>query len=359
MSRLVTGGKGFKYNKTWKRNMLAQNDFQSAGSMKEVRIEQLPSFSAVVEWESEFATFTGDCAYYHHAHGMVQQDAISPRSIDAQTTLATAMAESDRLIDDAILRDHRLAKRAQWVRSDDGLFADAGLCAMGDDSPCFAQSRNALRDQAAAAEPVHVVISTDSSTSASLAAIIATIRLVQQFRPVRVTWQGAWLHETEDYGYVLLAPLIDNDMDFSRLSFVVSSLARDYASFAALTHCTRRDKLRIDAIGRHANRSFVDDTLFVGKEGIEPTAEEVGNTACSWLGWDSPYYEAYDRKQAAEGALQHAPEPSKPYEPEPDTRSDAEKARAAKKERAQWDKWSSEAARKARREARERLGNIR
>ena len=59
-------------------------------------------------------------------------------------------------------------------------------------------------------EPLRIVISTDDNKvpEGTAAAFIATARLVQQFIPLEIWWQGAWLNATRTKGFVFHVPLV-------------------------------------------------------------------------------------------------------------------------------------------------------
>ena len=73
--------------------------------------------------------------------------------------------------------------------------------------------RRTLADSATT-DPLRVVISTDSRhvSRSNAVAFIAAAKLAQQFRPLELWWQGAWLFEEgkkeADNGHVFLVPLI-------------------------------------------------------------------------------------------------------------------------------------------------------
>jgi hypothetical protein len=242
--------------------------------------------------------------------------------------VASALEASNALIDSALALDTRLARRARWVRSDDGIFADAGLVASGDDSPCYDMSRAKIREYEAAGTPVNVVVSTDGSP-ANLEAFIAVARIVQQFRPLNVWWQGAWLTENSRAGVVFLAPLIQGDMDFARVQFVLSSRYRDHLSFYVMeTQLLIRMRYHgnIRAIGHHAEWSFLpgdEDAVFVDKGGIQPTPEGIAASAARWLGWASHIEEQYRQYGDACAALQRMPDTTERAEMPPDSAADA------------------------------------
>lgn len=285
-----------------------------AGGLRELRKRTLASMTELLKCETEEYRFKGSRGgRFADVHRHIQRCAVSGGSPAA---LKTALSESDTLIAQAIALDPRLARRSEWTRGEDGIFADAGLVASGDDSPCYDMTRAKLRDFAAAGEPVNVVVSTDAATPTSLAAFIATVRMVQQFRPVNVWWQGAWLNtDGGDYGYVFFAPLVTNDMDYSRVQYVLADGSRDWLSFAVLmVHARIRDGVgNLQEIGRHAERSYMDGARFVDKDGIKPDPRQVAATAARWLGWDSLYTLEYRADTDGKSALQTVPPETRPY----------------------------------------------
>jgi hypothetical protein len=303
-----------KVNRVWAHNLQALGgQTETVSDMSELKAVTIPSMTAAIECEQRWHRFTGSRPNMRDTIDHVKRHALT----GDERQLKQAISDSETMIADALAAEPRLAKRPQWVRSDDGIFADAGLVASGDDSPCFDMSRSKLREYEAAGEPVNVVISTDSGdpSPGALAAFIATVRLVQQFRPVNVWWQGAWLDDTgRDVGYVFFSPLVQNDMDFSRVQYALSDYTRDHLSFAVLyCHAVMGDKMRIRGMGRHAERSFMDGAAFVGKDGIRPTGDQIALHACKWLGWSAPWEEEYLQTKSQSSALQELPREYAPY----------------------------------------------
>jgi hypothetical protein len=281
-----------------------------SSTMTRVCLTTLGSMVEAVAMQDATARFQSRGGRYAEINATIKRTAISGEP----GKLKTAMETSDSLIDAAIAHDQRLARRPQWTRGDDGIWADAGLVASGDDSPCFGMTRQAFRDTAASGDPVNIVISTDSSDPASLAAFIAAVRIVQQFRPVNVWWQGAWLADDgRNAGYVFLAPLVQNDMDFSRVQFVIESGHRDSLSFGVLHDvAVVRDRMRILGLGRQAEYSYMPDAHFVNHKGVRETPDAIARAAAMWLGWESVGYLEYEREQASRAALQRIPDPPAP-----------------------------------------------
>lgn len=352
MARLGT----CKANAKWTANIraLCENGRATkASELSSVRVETLDSMADVRRLDSERFAFCGKSARLRDYHERVQA-----RCIEGDRAAAdNALDQSNALIDNAIALDSRLARRPCWERSEDGVFADAGLVASGDDSPCFDMRRRSLRDAAACGEPVNVVISTDSSTPANLAAVIATIRIVQQFRPVHVWWQGAWLADDgRDVGYVFLAPLVQGDMDYARLAYVIGDYTRDSASFSALHQLAYvRDRVSPQGLGRPADRAYlydVPDVRYVSRDGIAADAETIAETACRWLGIDTLWTVQYREHAQQTAAVQEIP---REYH---DTRTAAQRAADEKRSREYWEQRDREDAEKRRQAAASRLATI-
>ncbi|HOO88149.1 MAG TPA: hypothetical protein PK442_10630, partial [Synergistales bacterium] len=200
-------------------------------------------------------------------------------------------------------------------------------------------------------DPVIVVVSTDSNEPSewSAAAFIATVRIAQQFRPVHVWWQGAWLDDHgRERGYVFHAPLVTNDMDYSRLDYVLADDTRDNLSFGVLYSIAKiGDKVgRLQGMGRRADRAYMSGAKFVDHNGIRPKPEQIASHACRWLGMATPWAMEYATDQMAESALQEIPDRT-PYV---DTRTEREKAR----ERREFREWDRRQERQTAERARER-----
>lgn len=230
--------------------------------------------------------------------------------------LATALADSDALIADALAADPRLARRSQWVRGEEGELVCPALLSQGDDSPCFYR-RRALVGQPNGAEPVKIVISTDSHEirPRTAAAFIATCRLVQQYRPLEVYWQGSWLGAGRTTGWVFHVPLVSGDMDFARLEFCIADGCRDNLSWSIMaTHACEEDHCSWNGHSLQAERSYLpaswEETVhFVSHRGIYPEAESIAAHAAQWLGWDSLWRIRMTEEKATQGALQELPKP--------------------------------------------------
>jgi hypothetical protein len=216
-----------------------------------------------------------------------------------------------------------------------------------------------VTESSATGEPIKIVISTDSSdpTIENLAAFIAAVRLAQQFQPVNVIWQGAWLADDgRDVGYIITAPLVTGDMDFSRVQYVLSDCTRDALSFACASHFLNADRIRINGIGRHANRSFIGGK-FLDKAGIDATPHSIARMAAYWLGWESLYSVQCQAEDATESALQSMPPP--PRQETQDTRTKAEREAEEKKSRKNWEEWKRTQDQQTADQAKARLNNLR
>lgn len=254
--------------------------------------------------------------------------------------LARATEDSNDLLADAIIADPRLARKSQWVRAEEGEVVCPALLSQGDDAPCFTRAR-ALESQPNGCEPIKVVISTDSSEvpARTAAAFIATVRLVQQWRPVEIWWQGSWLGTDRRTGWIFHVPLISGDMDFSRLEFCIADRCRDSLSWSIMmaraceeTHATWND------CSLQAERSYMPGAQFVSHHGIDPDGESIACNAARWLGWETFYSERWDYERSVEGALQKLPPPFvKIPDPTPEDRArykaDGERWEKERKER--------------------------
>lgn len=225
--------------------------------------------------------------------------------------LKAAVADSDDLLAAAIVADPRLARRSQWVRSDEGEIACPALLVAGDDAPCFMRARK-LEGQPNGAEPARVVISTDDHQikPRTAAAFIATVRLVQQWRPVEIWWQGSWLGEGRNTGFVFHVPLVSGDMDFSRLEFCIADQARDSFSWRIMVaHACEHLHATWNGCSLQAESSYMPDSHFVSHHGIEPEGESIAYNAAKWLDWDSLYSKRWEYEKDVNGALQELPPP--------------------------------------------------
>lgn len=342
-------------NKKWKANRLALGERQHISTVHTLKICPMANMGEAIEYQVECDNFTGNrkgSALAWHLK------TLSGARGGDHKTLRQAMQLSDGLIDATILLDPRLAKRSQWTRGEDGIFADAGLVAEGDDSPCYNMQKAKVTENTASGEPIKIVISTDSSspTIEGLAAFIAAVRLVQQFQPVHVIWQGAWLADDgRDVGHIITAPLITGDMDFSRVQFVLSDKTRDALSFSCAMHFCNLDKILMNGNGRHANRSFIGGK-FLDKDGIAPTPEAIASMAAYWLGWDSRYEAEYQAEEASTAALQRIPPP--PRENRPDTRTKAEREAEEKNSLKNWEEWKRTQDQQTSEQAKTRIANL-
>ena len=237
---------------------------------------------------------------------------IGNRPVDGdKARLAIAMGASERLIDDAIASDPRLSKKAQWLRRDEGEHCDSALLAEGDDQPFYKRIRNVVNDETKAGEPFRVVVSTDDNKvpEGTAAAFIATVRIVQQFVPVEVWLQGAWLTDDRCKGFVFHVPLVQGDMDFSRLEFCISDSQRDMFSYMVMsTHCVLDLKESWNSCAERANQSHLPEAPgwkhFVAHDGIRPEGGSIAAMAACWLGWESAWEVSENQTESASAALQ-------------------------------------------------------
>lgn len=210
------------------------------------------------------------------------------------TDMGVMLAKADELTETALAADPRLARRAVWRRGEEGDIACPALIAQGDDTPCFYRQR--LRTtEANGGEPVRVVISTDSRHVGkdTASAFISAVRLAQQWRSVEVWWQGAWLNDAGNAGWVFHVPLIQGDMDFARLEFCLNNGNRDALSWAVMI--ARNAATTRTAWGGCAGtgaRSYLPEAAhFVRHTGITPDGESIARHAAAWLGWEEPVSE--------------------------------------------------------------------
>lgn len=225
--------------------------------------------------------------------------------------LAKAMSRSDELIADAIAHDPRLGRRGTWERSEEGEFACPALIAAGDDAPCFRRVRKNFTDRPGYEdEGIRVVISTDCNEIKpdTAAAFIATARLVQQFRPLQIWWQGGWLSENQYRGFVFHVPLIQGDMDFSRLEFCIADAWRDSLSFDVMAARGIEIGRCWNTCGHQSQHCYLSgNTHFIDHDGITPDGEAVAGYAGRWLGWESVWSMRYASERDSKAALQMLP----------------------------------------------------
>jgi len=271
-------------------------------------------------------------------------------TVDAETDYAAA------LVEEAIALDPRLAKRPSWKRAEFGEFAEPSLVACGDDEPCFVRHSKGVSQQVGGQDPLTVVISTDCNKAANhehlAAAFIAVCRLVQQFRPLDIWWQGSWIHESDSYkGFVFHVPLLTNDTDYGSLWFFLNSDERDSLSYAIAYAKALEVNQRFRGVGDRASRSYLNDwsDKFVPHTGIEPTANSIAAMAAQWLGIENYYWAnyklAYDRP-----ALQELPPPPGP-----------ERVVSEKEKRDQdrsWERYKKDEEKRKKLEVAERTGSV-
>lgn len=226
--------------------------------------------------------------------------------------LKLALAQSDNLLADTFVSDPRLARKSQWFRGEEGDIACPALLSEGDDAPCF-QRRRAVEGQPNGADPIRIVISTDDSSilPGTAAAFIAAVRVVQQFRPVQVWWQGSWLND-KGLGWAFHVPLIDGDMDFARLEFCIADRCRDILSWAVMMVRACEDThASWSGCSMQAKWSHLpgDYSHFVPHTGIEPTGDSIAYQAARWLGWDTMYDVRWAEDRGQSAALQTIPTP--------------------------------------------------
>lgn len=257
---------------------------------------------------------------------------IGGRPVDGdRLRLLEAVTAAGRMVEDAVALDERLAKKAQWLRRDEGEHCDTALLAEGDDQPFYKRMKNVVNAETKAGEPVRIVVSTDDNEvpPGTAAAFIATVQIVQQFVPVEVWWQGAWLNDTKTRGFVFHVPLVQGDMDFSRLEFSIADTQRDLLSFMVMSsHCAIDLKEAWNHCGHRAEKSYLPESPgyinFVAHNGIRPEASSIAAHAAQWLGWDALWQVESDQSDTTSSALQRLPEKYARKDP----RTEAEKRAA-------------------------------
>ena len=249
-------------------------------------------------------------------------ESVIHQMMNGDAKLESLKERADLLMDQALIEDPRLVKRAGWVRDEDGVDCDASLVAAGEEQCCLNRKRMKVSD-ASTLEPVRVVISTDSNEVSDEHAIafMAAAKISQQFRPLEIWWQGAWL-TNEDYynhlGHVALTPLLRNELDFGRLQFVLSSNRRDHISYQIMASYTMADpdsrKAPMLKYGAHTGKkSFLPDTVdFVNEAGIQHSPYYVAQYAAKWAGLE-PLWE--ERIYGSEAEQCWAPKDNAPYTP--------------------------------------------
>lgn len=259
--------------------------------------------------------------------------------------IARADDQAGGMIEAAQALDPRLVRKPSWVRGLDGETACPALLMAGEESAFFARRRTETA-QAVGGDPVLVTVSTDSSevSPESLAAFIATVKLVQQFRPVHVVWQGAWL-VSSNVGYVFHVPLVTGDMDFERLAFVINSKLRDAVSFSFMMR--RAVEVTRQGWGMNASNpaewSYLPGSVdFVNHAGIAADPESIAARACKWLGWEAPWLNRYNDRATAISALCRWEDGEESMRPE---------YKPVEYSKEQLAKWDAEAKERARRTA--------
>jgi hypothetical protein len=252
-----------------------------------------------------------------------------------------ATAAAELLIDEAIIADPRLSRRSAWFKCepDAGIDADPAMVASGEERCCLERRRLRMADRSSV-EPCRVVISTDSKdvTPSHCAAFIAAAKLAQQFRPLELWWQGAWLIEQDGnngkrkgHGFVFLVPLVSGDLDFSRLQFVLSSDLRDHVSFNIMRSYAENATTRMGWGGGVGEYSYLENTHdFVSEKGIKATPEYVASHAAKWAGLPN-IWEEYISPWQAEQTWR--PESENKYTPPTEAERKANEERWAQQDR--------------------------
>lgn len=283
--------------------------------LNEVIKWQLPSMATAISaikfrcFEMWKSTTDNDKATYE-----ILMESIKPN----ESVLQQAFDRSEQFIAEAIEYDQRLAARARWLRREEGEAVCPALLAQGDDSPFFKRAKTDVRESNGG-DAIRVVVSTDANEvqPESAAAFIAAVRLAQQFHPIEVWWQGGWLSADRSKGFIFHIPLIQGDMDFSKLQYVIMSDRRDSFSYCIMVQKACSVECSWNGCGTTANRSYLPNTAaFVDHEGIRPDARSIADAVCQWLGWDEAWWKEHLDAKESKAALQELPpveEPCRPY----------------------------------------------
>lgn len=303
--------------------------------------------------------------YSHKDDSRMEAIGQRPVSGDAARLKSTQLA-SDKLVEEAIAADPRLARKAQWLRRDEGEHVCCAALACGDDQPFYKRTRTVENEATQAGEPMRIVVSTDDNhvPPGTGAAFIAVTRLVQQFVPIEIWWQGSWLSEDRDKGYVFMVPLVQGDMDYSRLEFCIADDVRDVFSWHVMAaHAVHDTKEIWNGCGHRAQNAYHpteknwngsgkpdyrNSTKFVAHDGITPTGDSVANMAARWLGWEIVYWETLKLTTNASSAEQEIPQ----------ERSNEPYKGPSAEDRARWDRQDQEAKARALKEASERMVGV-
>ena len=249
----------------------------------------------------------------------------------------------DRMINDVLIEDPRLARKPSWVHAEEGLDVDVGRFTQGDECFMLDRRRTALTDTSSG-ERMRIVISTDSNETSlqHAAAFMAAAKLAQQFRPIEIWWQGSWLvtdgdkhSERGEYGgHVFLVPLVTGDLDLKRLLFALGSQQRDAVSFYVMT-----SKAWPEGYGWSAGRaqeSFLENTdHFLSEAGIRWDASSIARIAARWAGLESRYQSEVNGNEAEQW-----------WRPKTDSAPRQETETERRKRLADSERWAKEEAQK-------------
>lgn len=284
--------------------------------------------------------------------------AAAKEAMNGNANLPRLVEQADALIDAAILEDPRLNRKHAWVRAEEGVDADPALVCAGEPACCIDRRRIRLRDADTTLEPVRIVISTDSTDDASdehVVAFIAAAKLAQQFRPLEIWWQGAWLDDdNESKGTVLLAPLIQGDLDFARVQFFLSHKLRDKLSYRCGWYhwatVPSGGSFKVTRVmqsfgGARATYSHLPDTFdFITEKGIPSAPWEIARLAARWAGLESLWRTEINGGEAEQY-----------WRPESNTPSTSTETPAQKAERdRRWKEQEQERERQRKEEAKQR-----
>jgi hypothetical protein len=264
-------------------------DYECHGELDRLVVWEIASMQAarpsIKRAKTEMFKKSTEADHYHAKR-------IEAASYGDHDRVVAAVERSEQLIEEAVAFDERMAAKPRWIRGEDGIDACPALVAQGDDAPFLYRKKQVIKESAGG-DPIRIVLSTDANEviAGTGAALIAAVRLAQQFHPIEVWWQGAWLNEHRNVGLVFHIPLIQGDMDFTKLDYVIHDNTRDSFSWciknakAMDLKCLSNDEVQADYSYLENTRAFVDH------EGIKPTGPDIANAVCRWLGWDEKFWE--------------------------------------------------------------------
>lgn len=242
-----------------------------------------------------------------------RRQSIADEMVKGNCDLISITEAADLLVEEAIALDPRLARKSSWRLSepDNAIEGDAALIAQGEERCCLQRFKTRLSD-CASVEPVRIVISTDTKhvTDDHAKAFIAAAKIAQQFRPLEIWWQGAWLiEETTEHGYkghgfIFHVPLLNGDLDFARIQFVLSNQLRDNVSYqnkSSFAYNGVKPGRRIGTGAGVGEYSYLENTHhFVKESGISSDPGSIASVAAQWAGFEPLWNAAVNENEAVQ-----------------------------------------------------------